>query len=159
MREVVPFVLLVCACGAEATRETRTAAHPAPEAAAPVASEAAGGDIADAASESFDDLTALGASVAAGMREAARRAGTGDAVDLVKADASDTCVRVAFAASVPVTASLLGAQGDVLATLSQPADHGVLGERGPVCVRRGDVVRGVAGGPPVHVRWVAWEAP
>jgi hypothetical protein len=157
VREVVPFVLLVCACGA--ALDDRTGAESLRARANASASASAGLEVPDAAPESFDDLTALGPGVAAGMREAARRSGTGEAVDLVKAEASDACVRVAFAASAPVVASLVDGQGEPLSTLSQPADRGVLGERGPVCIRRGDVVRGVAGGAAVRVRWLAWTAP
>jgi hypothetical protein len=93
------------------------------------------------------------------MREAARREGATDAVDLVKADTHDACVRVAFAASAPVTAKLVDHAGNVLAASESPGTEGVLGAHGPVCVRKGDVVRAVADAAGVHVRWVAWESP
>ena len=107
----------------------------------------------------FDTIAARGATLAPGMREAARKEGAADAVDLVKADTRDACVRVAFAASAPVTAKLVDHAGNVLAASETPGTDGVLGAKGPVCIRRGDVVRALADAAGVHVRWVAWEAP
>jgi hypothetical protein len=96
------------------------------------------------------------------MHEAARKeaapGGTGP-VDLVKADTRDACVRVAYAASAPVTAKLVDHTGAVLAASDAPSTEGTLGPKGPVCIRKGDVVRGVTDATGVHVRWVAWEAP
>jgi hypothetical protein len=96
------------------------------------------------------------------MREITRRSSAEDAVELLRADSGDTCVRVAFAATSPIVAKLLDGNGEVLTTVG-PAPEGALGERGPVCVRRGEVIRAIAvdaGRAHVaHVRWVAWQAP
>ena len=112
---------------------------------------------------SFDALAARGASVAPGMREVARVETTGDGVvEVVRAGERDTCVRVAFEASSPVVARLLDTEGNVLAASDVPEAEGVLGQRGPVCVRRGDAVSAAAGGAEAavpNVRWVAWQAP
>jgi hypothetical protein len=148
--EVVPFVLLACACGAAVT--TPAPATPAP--ASPAATTAP----PPAPAESFDDLVALGPTLAPGMHEIARKSSE-DAVELLRADTSDACLRVAFAAAAPVLAKLVDGNGDVLASIG-PAANGALGERGPVCVRRGDVVRGTAEGTGrTRVRWVAWQGP
>lgn len=154
MRELGPFVLLLCACGA-AVREPSVAAAAAP----PVTSAPAPEPPAPDTLTTFDAMAARGASVAPGMHEAARKEGAVGPVDLVKADARDTCVRVAFAATAPVTAKLVDHAGNVLAANDAPATDGILGPHGPVCVRKGDVVRGLTDASGVHVRWLAWEAP
>jgi len=154
VRELGPFLLLVCACGA-AVREPPPSPAPLPS---PAASASADPGVPETLA-AFDALAAQGPSLAPGMREAARREGATDAVDLVKADTHDACVRVAFAASAPVTAKLVDHAGSVLAATDAPATDGVLGTRGPVCIRKGDVVRGLADVAGVRVRWVAWEAP
>jgi len=158
VREVAPFVLLVCACGAAVTRTSEPAQPAAAVApATPAAASASSG--ADPASlAAFEALAAQGSSLAPGMREAARREGGPEAVTLVSAEGRDICLRVAFAATAPVKARLVDAAGNVLATSDEPAADGVLGARGPVCVRRGDVVKGAADGPGARVRWIAWEA-
>jgi hypothetical protein len=96
------------------------------------------------------------------MRESSRLRSTGDKVVLVRAGDRDACVRVAFDASAPVSAKLMDTEGHVLASLDAPAMGGVLGARGPVCVRKGDAVSAVAAGPDGGVgtvRWVAWQSP
>jgi hypothetical protein len=152
VRELAPFVLLVCACGA-AVREPPPS--PAPSVAPTVAASASA--VAPDTLAAFDALAARGASLAPGMREVARKEGASDAVELVKAETRDTCVRVAFEASTPVAAKLVDRAGNVLATTDGPATDGALGAHGPVCVRKGDVVRGVADAGGAAVRWVAWE--
>jgi hypothetical protein len=154
VRELGPFVLLLCACGA-AVREPLPSPPAAP---APAASASADPGAPDTLTP-FDTLAARGASVAPGMREAARKDGGADGVELVKADTRDACVRVVFVASVPVTAKLVDHGGNVLAASEAPATDGVLGAKGPVCIRKGDVVRGLADAAGVRVRWVAWASP
>ena len=81
---------------------------------------------------------------------------------MARARDRDACVRVAFEASAPVLAKLLDTGGHVLATLEAPATRGVLGARGPVCVRKGDAVSAVAAGldgGATSARWVAWQSP
>jgi hypothetical protein len=149
VRELAPFVLLACACAA-ATERREAPRAATPEPAAPV--EAVASPV-----ESFDDLLNLGASVAPGMRAAARRSSAGDAVDLVHAEGSDLCLRAAFASTTAASASLVSGTGEVLATVGKPSAAGILPEHGPLCVRKGDSVRAVAQGAG-HVRWVAWVA-
>jgi hypothetical protein len=151
VREVLPFVLLACACGAAVTAPAPAAPLPAsaPIVATPV----------PAPPESFDDLVALGPTLAPGMREIARKTSTDETVELVHADSGDACLRAAFAASAPIVAKLVDQGGEVLASVG-PATDAALGERGPVCVRKGDVVRATAeGAGRSHVRWMAWLAP
>jgi hypothetical protein len=149
---VVPFVLLVCACGAAVTVPLPSPAPSVTAAPSPAAS-------VPAPAESFDDLSALAPTLAPGMSEIARKASTGDAVELLGAAANDACVRVAFAAESPVSTKLVDGSGEALA-VAGPALQGALGERGPVCVRRGEIIRGVADGAGrSHVRWMAWQAP
>jgi len=149
VREVLPFVLLACACGAAVT-----APAPPPPASAPATPAPA-----PAPFESYDDLVALGPTLAPGMREIARKASADEAVELLHADSGDACLRVAFAAAAPIVAKLVDQGGEVLASVG-PAADGALAERGPVCVRKGDVVRAIAeGAGRSHVRWLAWQAP
>lgn len=154
VREAVPFVLLVCACGA-ALRQAPPATSPAAESPpAPSATTAS-----SEAAAAFDALAARGRALTPGMREVARKESDGERVELVKAGTRDACVRVAFDANAPVVAKLVDGGGHVLAASRAPATDGVLGERGPVCVRKGDVVACLADGAPAHLHWVAWEAP
>ncbi len=155
VNEVAPFVLLACACGAAATT-TAT-----PERVASAASGQAATAPVPAPAESFDDLVALGPTLAPGMREIARKVSgaSDDGVELLRADSGDACVRVAFAAAGAIVAKLVDQGSDVLSTIG-PVAEGALGERGPVCVRKGDVVRAIADGAGrSHVRWMAWQAP
>jgi hypothetical protein len=154
VRELVPFVLLVCACGAAVTR-TSEPSQPAAGAPPPSPAASASSPTDPAA---FDALAARGSTVAPGMSEAARREGGNDPVALVTAEGRDTCLRVAFEATAPVKARLVDAAGNVLAATTEASTDGVLAARGPVCVRRGDVVRGIADGAGARVRWMAWEA-
>jgi len=67
---------------------------------------------------------------------------------------------VAFEAASPVLARLLDADGEVLCESSAPVTAGVLGERGPVCVRKSGSVSATAepsGGG--RIRWIAWASP
>jgi hypothetical protein len=111
------------------------------------------------ASAAFDALAARGQALSPGMREVARKETRGERVDLVHAEGHDACVRVAYEASAPVLARLVDGAGNVLVAASAAANDGVLGERGPVCVRKGDTVACLADGGPARIRWVAWEAP
>ncbi len=111
--------------------------------------------------ESYDTLASLGSAVAPGMHEVARKQGVGggDPVELVRAESRDACLRAAFEADAPLVAKLVDGNGQVLAAVAVPSTRGVLAEHGPVCIRRGDVVRAVAEGSGAHVRWMAWESP
>jgi hypothetical protein len=154
VREAVAFALLACACGA-ALRQPSPAASPTPE--PPTAPPASASNAESTAA--FDALAARGRALTPGMREVARKESDGERVELVKATARDACVRVAFDANAPVIAKLVDGEGHLLAATRAPTTEGVLGERGPVCVRKGDVVACLADGAPAHLHWVAWEAP
>ncbi len=153
MREAVAFALLACACGA-ALRQPAAPPRPLAE---PQPSASAGNALSPEANSAFEGLAAYGGALSPGMREVARKETAGERVDLVHAEARDVCVRVAFRATVPVVARLVDSAGHVLVASPATASEGVLGERGPVCVRKGDVVSCVADGGPARIRWVAWE--
>ena len=106
-------------------------------------------------------LAARGPLVAPGMREVAKGEPSGDLMraDVVRAESRDLCARVAFVATAPLTARLEDAAGTALAQVSA-TDAGTLGDRGPVCVRKGDVIRVRFDAPrATRVRWVAWTSP
>jgi hypothetical protein len=160
VRELLPLALLALACGA-VLYDPFGCTRPAPP--AHVASSVASAANAEATA-SFAALAARGATIAPGMREVARMQSAGDKVEIARAEVRDACVRVAFKASSPVVAKLVDGEGNVLASSDIAATDGVLGQRGPVCVRRGDAVSAVAGGAEgpggvTNVRWVAWESP
>jgi hypothetical protein len=153
VREAAAFVALACACG--------MAARATPAGAPPVRSEVdASPPAADAAPQTrFDSIVMRGPSIAPGMREVARRDSFGEKIEIVRADQRDTCVRVAFEAATPVAAKLVDGTGTVLAMTSVAGADGLLGEKGPVCVRKGEALSVLVEGPRVAVRWVAWAAP
>ena len=158
VRDLLPLVVLALACGA-VLRQPFGCARPLRPTAAP---SGTGSASSNAPAVSFAALAARGAAVAPGMREVARIESAGDRVELARAEGRDACVRVAFEANSPVMAKLLDGEGNVLASTGTPATGGVLGEHGPVCVRRADAVSAVAGGTEggvASVRWVAWESP
>ena len=107
------------------------------------------------------ELAARAPLIAPGMREAAKMDQSGDRsrADVARAETRDLCARVLFVASAPVTARLENGAGNELAQVAA-SRGGTLGERGPVCVRRGDVIR-VSFDAPVatRVRWVGWASP
>jgi hypothetical protein len=156
LKSIAAFVLLACACGAAVQAEA-----PAPARGTNTVPMASASNAAPTVGpESFDDLAARAASLAPGMREVARKVGgASEPVDLARADARDTCVRVTFQSSTAIVAKLVDETGTVLATTAQPATDGALGEKGPVCIRKGDTVRGVIDGAGAHVRWMAWQSP
>jgi hypothetical protein len=164
VRELGPFVLLACACGAavRAQGPARPAVSDEPPATSAAGANAGTGPDAGETAEAtaaFDAMAARAASIAPGMREVVRKDAGPDAVDLVRAETRDVCVRVAYEATVPVVAKLVERSGGVLVAGDAPAAEGVLGARGPVCIRRGEVVRGMAEGAGARIRWMAWEAP
>jgi hypothetical protein len=96
------------------------------------------------------------------MREAARGEDVARpkvARDVVLAQGADACARVAFVADAPVDARLESAPGATLAA-SPRGTSGVLAAKGPVCVRKGGLVRVVfESRGAARVRWVAWRSP
>jgi hypothetical protein len=155
VREAAAFALLACACGVTLHRTDPSRAAPQPDPKATAASTALPPETAAA----FDALANRGRAAAPGMHEVARKETAGERVELVRAEARDLCVRVAFESSAPVTAKLVDGVGNVLVASGPASTEGVLGERGPVCVRRGELVACVADGGPAQIRWVAWAAP
>jgi hypothetical protein len=155
VREAAAFALLACACGVTLHRADPQRAAPQPEPTATAASTV----LPPEATAAFDALATRGRAAAPGMREVARKETAGERVDLVRAETRDLCVRVAFESTAPVVAKLVDGAGNVLVANATATTEGVLGERGPVCVRKGEVVASVADGGPAHVRWVAWAAP
>ncbi len=93
------------------------------------------------------------------MRPVAERENAGERVELVRAGDRDACVRVVFEATMPIVARLVDAEGSELAGTRAAATKGTLGEDGPVCVRKGNIVSALADAPWARVRWVAWASP
>jgi hypothetical protein len=156
VREAVAFLLLACACGAatvegrvDDARRTGSEPHPGAE----------GAGVWGGSDRTFAGLEARAAVLAPGLKQAAERESHGERIDLVRAADADTCVRVAFQAAAPITARLVDADGGVLAQLDAAVPEGALGDRGPVCVRRGDVVGAAADGAGGPVKWIAWASP
>jgi hypothetical protein len=166
VREAVAFLLLACACGAAAW-SGRPVAEPERQGTRddvddPAREERRGDGGSDKGPQEggFAVLEARAAALAPGMRQVAERYETsGEHVELVRATGSDTCVRAAFAAAAPVVVRLVANDGAVLAETKVPATEGALGERGPVCVRKGDSVSAVTDGGGARVRWIAWASP
>jgi hypothetical protein len=157
VREAIAFLLLACACGA---------ATWSPRAASPAgADDVNGAGSADPAvtdpvlTGGFATLEARAASLAPGMRLAAERESSGERIELLRAGDKDTCARVAFEASEAVIAKLVDSSGLPLAEMHAAANAGELGERGPVCVRKGDAISASATGAGARVRWIAWALP
>jgi len=96
------------------------------------------------------------------MRETARGELTSSqclAPLVVRAEAADTCARLAVAAQPAVHAWLTDARGDVLADVPKMSD-GSLAPQGPVCVRKGDAITlHVEGTGTWTARYVAWATP
>jgi hypothetical protein len=162
VREAVAFLLLACACGAatvkgradDARRPGRDGPGDGVESApgAPAGGAAVGGP-------GFVSLEGRAAVLAPGLRQAIERENGGERVQLVQAAGHDACVRVAFESSAPVTVRLLDTDGGVLAETPAAAAEGALGDRGPVCIRKGDAVSAVAEGAGARVKWIAWASP
>jgi hypothetical protein len=160
VRELLPFALLAVACSAAMRQPFGCTPPPAPSPIAPSAEGRAVSLTSPEAGSVFAALSARGPSLAPGMREVTRNESAGDPVELARAEGRDACVRVAFEATAPVVATLSDAEGNVLASSVAPTVEGVLGPRGPVCIRRGDRVSARAEGADagaIAVRWVAWE--
>jgi hypothetical protein len=161
VREAFALLLLACACGVAA----RSAPPDRPLGGS--AAEDGAGESSGAYSsrselpdhEGFAEVEARGPTIASGMREVARRTSAGDRIELVRAEGQDTCVRVAFAAGLPIVAKLVDSSGQVVATTGAASTEGVLGETGPVCMRKGDSMSAVTEGVRGPVRWVAWASP
>jgi len=158
VREAVAFLLLACACGAATVKGRADDAQRLRRDSRADAADGGGG-ASGGGDRSFVSLEGRATVVAPGLHQAAERETGGERVELVRAASHDACVRVAFESSSPVTARLLDADGGVLAEMHAAAAEGVLGEHGPVCIRRGDAVSAVAEGSGVRVKWIAWTSP
>ena len=165
MREAVAFLLLACSCGAATLKGRADDArrpHEEPRAGAPSGAGASGASAGEAGGgfdRGFAGLEGRAAFLAPGLRQVAERENAGERVELVRAAGHDGCVRVAFQSSAPVTARLLDGDGGVLAETQTPAADGALGDRGPVCVRKGETVSADVEGPGGRVKWIAWTSP
>jgi hypothetical protein len=158
------LLLAACATSApvmpSAPAPSENAAHGSDASAA----SAAGAPGAPAAEPlaTVDALAARAAVLAPGMREVARgERSDADAspASIVREAASDTCVRVALAASPGVRASLVTTRAHVTLTEATDAGDAPLGASGPVCVRRGDGVElRLEGAAPWRARFVAWQS-
>ncbi len=152
-------LVCACACGGGAT-SSPTASHGTPRVAVDAG---AGVDAGQAvAVASLASLTALGPSLAPGMRasDRAELAGAGELLHELPKFEKDTCVRVTFSASTKVTATLVDASGVVIARADAVAS-GWLGEHGPACARPQAsplVVKLHAEGP-LQARLVVWSLP
>ena len=120
--------------------------HEAPDAGDPIAT--------------FDELAKGADKLAPAMRELSRDEKSGEkslSVDLLQAD-KDGCVRVTFAATTELRATLEDQSGAVLAVTKAKA--GALGERGPVCVRKGGTLRvRFEGDGAIRLRFITWTLP
>ena len=107
------------------------------------------------------EVLAVGADrLAPAMREIVRGEKSGEnslSTEVLRAE-KDACVRLAFAASTELRATLEDQSGAVLAETKTKA--GALGERGPVCVRKGAVIRvRFDGEGAIRIRFIAWTSP
>ena len=153
-------------CGGEGApaRAALAARAGVPDAAARSTADGGKTDAGDDHAEplSLTALAAQGARFAPGMREVLRHETPEETQlrrDVVRAPDHDVCARVAFAASGPVHAWLENAAGLSLADIAR-AESGILGPRGPVCIRRGDSIVVRTESPALtRVRIVGWAAP
>jgi hypothetical protein len=116
----------------------------------------------ESALATFEELDGDKGSLAAGMRALDRGdVGPELARDLIADAKADTCVRVSFSATTPVSAELLDDHARSLAEAPE-ATRSTLGDRGPICIRRGDTMRlrfAPRAGTTPHIRFVAWASP
>jgi hypothetical protein len=151
------FALVACGGGASAS-PTSPRIDPHAGSDASTANGADGGE----ALASMASLTALGPSLAPGMRESdhAELAGAGDVTHDLPSFEKDTCVRVTFAATAKVSATLVDASGSVLARADN-VTSGWLGERGPACARpqASPLKIKLHGEGPLRARLVVWALP
>jgi hypothetical protein len=148
-------ILLLVGCGNKAR-----GAPPAVGAGLTPVDAAAGRELAhvDAGAPvpSLDVLAARSVRLAPGMHELARSDGSGPVS--LPATSHDTCVRATFAASRPVAAALVSADGTTLAEAPATRD-GTLGVEGPVCFRAQAAPQLRFGGSDGGVSYVVWGAP
>jgi hypothetical protein len=110
---------------------------------------------------SLDALAARGPTEAPLMREALRAAAASPRSPDVRAD-KDLCLRAVFASSVPVRAAFADESGAARGDATT-ATSGTVPPRGPVCVKKGEVLHLVlesaAGIPSTTARAVIFAAP
>ena len=105
------------------------------------------------------ELAARGGEIAPGMRILAQgEEAAPKRVEVPRVD-GDVCVRALFVATTPVKATLQSSTGFTLAETSARAVSGVLGARGPVCVRRGQGLALRFEDSTPRVRYVLWGSP
>jgi hypothetical protein len=148
------IALVGMGCGGEAARPR------SPEEVPIAAGAARDGGVVEAGDSltSLAELVARAPQVAPGMRVLAQgEEASPKAIDLPRADV-DLCVRAVFVAESPVKAALASSAGDTLET-TRPTVSGTLGPRGPVCIRRGQVLTLRFEQTAARVRYVMWGAP
>jgi hypothetical protein len=150
VRETVAFAVLASACCVASRRAPASAVAARQQ----IVAEAPA-TTSSAQAAAFASLEARAPLVAPGMKIVAQKESTGERVELVRAQGRDVCARVVFQADAPVVAKLVDGHGAPIASSTAPASEGVLGEKGPVCIRRGDTLSAASDGN-ARVRWVAW---
>lgn len=156
VRRVVASLALLLLAGPSACGAKVRDARPLP---IPVTKAATTAPVPPPPVESLPTYEALAAKqlrLAPGMRELARGDASG-ATPLPKT-ARDTCVRVTYASTAPVTAALVAHDGAVLAA-NTAMKEGVLEGRGPVCFHAESQPRLEFGADAGVVRYVVWGAP
>lgn len=79
---------------------------------------------------------------------------------VVSGAANDTCIRVLFRSTAAVRGRLLADDGRELARTAGATERGLLGEGGPVCVRRGEGIKlEFSSAGDAHVGFCVWAAP
>jgi hypothetical protein len=157
-RVAVVAIALVVACGPAVAPAGIGVSHHSSDAGIDAPSDAAA-DVVETW-PSLESIATRAGPAARGMREVARTELSTDAgrmsAEIARADTRDLCARVAYGAPDAVTARIEDATS-VLAERSGETE-GMLGARGPVCVKRGGVLRVTFEGA-ARVRFVAWIAP
>jgi hypothetical protein len=107
----------------------------------------------------FEDIATGADKLAPAMREIGRDEKSGEksvVAEILRTD-KDACVRLSFAATTELRAVLEDQSGVLAETKSKT---GALGERGPVCIRKGNTIRArFEGDGAIRVRFVAWSSP
>ncbi|WP_394827466.1 hypothetical protein [Pendulispora albinea] len=160
---MITFVLAACGLPEERPANLQTPTAPAGKNPTAVAAVVSDGGTGSGPARSLEALGEEGKRLAAGMRvlKSAELSGTGDVGEELAAGLdTDACLRVAFSAAEAVVGRLEDDKGRVLAETPSTVTDGKLGERGPVCARRGETVRVRFGGAKgdVVVRYVAWTS-
>jgi hypothetical protein len=105
-----------------------------------------------------ESLALMVSALAPGMRELARGESPLPATIPLEPTGRDTCVRVVLGASAAVVGALVSDKGRVL-DVTEAGRTTVLGQRGPVCLRKDQAATIEVQGPASPVRYVVWVSP